>query len=337
MNFQISSTLDKNKVFLIKRSNLEGRCDPHFYKSIFIKNKKKLEQVGCTKLLHQSLSIFSGITPKSGGDAYCNPSRGIPFIRSGNFLEHGNINFSELLYIKPEIHNDVMRNSKIKQNDLLIAIVGATIGKVGIYKDKRDANINQAIAAVRLKPSLKPEFVRAFLHTSIGQKAIDRIKRPVARANINLEEVGSLDIPDFPISKQNKIIQEMNCAYVAKKQKEAQAQQLLDSIDDYLLGELGIELPHQEENTIQSRIFTRRLSEVSGGRLDPNYHFNIELITGHNTSYDFVKLKDIIKKSPQYGANEPAVDGIKGSGIRYIRITDITEIGELNNNGVENS
>jgi len=271
-SFFLGLNVDKNKIFMINLQELEGRLDPHFYEPKFIENENKLQKIGCTKLAHQSLSIFSGITPKSGGDAYCEMNVGIPFIRSGDFLENGNINFSELLYIKPDIHNGVMKGSQLKKNDLLIAIVGATIGKVGIYQDSRDANINQAIAAVRLKQNLKPEFVRAFLLTPIGQKVIDRIKRPVARANLNLEEVGSFLIPDFSISKQNKIILAMDDAYAAKKQKELEAQQLLDSIDDYLLGELGIELPEPEENTIQNRIFIRNLSEVSGDRFDPSFY-----------------------------------------------------------------
>jgi restriction endonuclease S subunit len=295
-SFFLGLNVDKNKIFMINLQELEGRLDPHFYEPKFIENENKLQKIGCTKLAHQSLSIFSGITPKSGGDAYCEMNVGIPFIRSGDFLENGNINFSELLYIKPDIHNGVMKGSQLKKNDLLIAIVGATIGKVGIYQDSRDANINQAIAAVRLKQNLKPEFVRAFLLTPIGQKVIDRIKRPVARANLNLEEVGSFLIPDFSISKQNKIILAMDDAYAAKKQKELEAQQLLDSIDDYLLGELGIELPEPEENTIKNRIFMRNLREVSGDRFDPDYfqrYFkNLENVI-LSSSFNVEKMREV--------------------------------------------
>lgn len=271
MIFQLAPDSDKNKVFVVSASELGGRIDPYYYRPIFIENEKKLQKINCTKLSHQSLSIFSGITPKSGGDAYCAQSVGIPFIRSGDFVEDGQINFPELIHIKPEIHAGLMNGSQIKQDDLLIAIVGATIGKVGIYKDKKDANINQAIAAVRLKANMRPEFVRAFLLTSVGQRIIDRIKRPVARANLNLEEVASFSIPFFSISKQNEIVRAMDAAYAAKKQKESAAWQLLDSIDDYLLCELGIKLPEQEENTIQRRMFTENFRQLVGGRFDAEF------------------------------------------------------------------
>jgi len=78
-------------------------------------------------------------------------------------------------------------------------------------------------------------------------------------------------------------------AYAAKKQKEAEAQALLDSIDDYILGELGIELPEKQENSLQNRIFMRQLSEVSGNRFDPFFHtLNKQDKTG---KYDFITLQ----------------------------------------------
>lgn len=88
-----------------------------------------------------------------------------------------------------------MKSSKVYNNDIMIAIVGATIGQVGIYHSDKEANINQAIALVRLKDGYDPEYVKELLKSSIGQLNLDRLKRPVARANINLEEIASILIP----------------------------------------------------------------------------------------------------------------------------------------------
>ena len=63
-------------------------------------------------------------------------------------------------------------------------------------------------------------------------------------------------------------------AYQVKQDKEQQAQDLLDSIDIYLLGELGIDLPEQIDNSLTARIFTKKLSEIAGGRFDAEYHQN---------------------------------------------------------------
>lgn len=41
-------------------------------------------------------------------------------------------------------------------------------------------------------------------------------------------------------------------------------------------------------------------------------------------------LEDLLKSSPQYGANESAIEGNEKEDVRYIRITDINESGKLN-------
>ena len=90
-----------------------------------------------------------------------------------------------------------MKGSQLKKYDLLIAIVGATIGKIGVYIYDKAANINQAIFGIRLKEHISPFYIQAFYQTNIGQKIIERAKRPVARANLNLEEIDEVVTPTF--------------------------------------------------------------------------------------------------------------------------------------------
>lgn len=267
--YQISQHIDKNKIFIVNRSEIEGRLDAHYNKPMYsgIWHRLSSLPVTLTTLKDNSKNIFSGITPKSGGDAYV-LTDGIPFVRSGDFSDNNIINFSSLLLLKEEVHNGIMKNSQLKKGDLLIAIVGATIGKIGVYQCDLEANINQAVCAVRLKETLDPYYVQAFFQTSIGQKIIERIKRPVARANINLEEVGNLPIPLLDIINQKKIVEYVNEANRKKQEKDKEAQQLLDSIDNYLLEELGITKPNVD-NGLKNRIFYSSYNEIMGNRIDP--------------------------------------------------------------------
>lgn len=144
----------KSRMFLVNRSELETRFDPYYSQGYFKEAFSALYRGNYPIYSIKSLSklITSGITPKSGGEAYTDDKEtGIPFIRSGNIDINGDFDFEDLLYIKPEIHETVMKSSQVYKNDLMIAIVGATIGQVGIFLDEREANINQAIALVRLK------------------------------------------------------------------------------------------------------------------------------------------------------------------------------------------
>lgn len=260
------------KSYIVRKYDLNGRWDPYYnhpkFKEIY--NTLTKCPFPLSTLKKESSIIFSGTTPLSGGDAYTSQD-GIPFIRSGDFSENNMIDFSDVLYLKEEIHNGKMKSSQLKKGDMLIAIVGATIGKVGIYSYDREANINQAICAVRLK-ELDPYYAQAFFQTNIGQMLIEHIKRPVARANINLEEIGSLLIPKADLEMQQKVVSVIQIATQKKQQKEQQAEALLQSIDDYLLGELGIQLPETKSQTIQDRMFVVNFSELSGDRLDVEYN-----------------------------------------------------------------
>ena len=197
-----------SRFFIVNRSTLDKRWDP-YYSQLYFRDAFKAVESGKYPVVNlNSISELttSGITPKSGGEAYTEDrNNGVPFIRSGNISIDGELNYDDLLYLKPKIHETVMSSSKLKMNDLLIAIVGATIGQVGIYLSNGEANINQAIALIRLKEGYNIQFVKELIKSSIGQLSLNRLKRPVARANINLEEIGTIKIVLPPLDKQNEI------------------------------------------------------------------------------------------------------------------------------------
>lgn len=198
----------QSRMFMVSRSEIETRLDPYYSQNYFIEAFDLLYKgkYPIFSLNDISSLITSGITPKSGGDAYTEDKEdGIPFIRSGNIDINGELHFDDFLYLKPEVHKTIMKSSQVKKNDLMIAIVGATIGQVGVYLNEREANINQAIALVRLKSGHDIQYVKELIKSSIGQLSLNRLKRPVARANINLEEISTIKLPLPPITKQQEI------------------------------------------------------------------------------------------------------------------------------------
>ncbi len=70
---------------------------------------------------------------------------------------------------------------------------------------------------------------------------------------------------------QQKIVRFYDIAFSQKKQKELQAKALLNSINGYLINELGIILPEVESH-LKGRIFSVSASSVVSRRLDPDYY-----------------------------------------------------------------
>ncbi|MBQ3619803.1 MAG: N-6 DNA methylase [Bacteroidales bacterium] len=232
----------EDRMFFVDFKDVMGnRIDPYFHKPYFHKafgslnGKYKLYSVKSISKL-----ITSGITPLSKGDAYTTSEYGIAFIRSGDIDISGNIDFDNILYIKKEIHNTLMRSSQVIKNDIMIAIVGATIGRIGIYNSEREANINQAIALVRLKDGFVSNYIKEVLQSSIGLLNLEKLKRPVARANVNLDEVGSIIIPVPPIDKQREIAAKITAIRFVAKQMELEAEEILkqarEEVEKMILG-----------------------------------------------------------------------------------------------------
>ena len=221
-----------DRIFYVNYSDLSNRLDPYYSLKYFQKSFEAVHSGKYPVVSLKSLStlITSGITPKSGGDAYVDDRlNGIPFIRSGNINIDGELDFNDLLYIRPDVHKMIMKSSQVRKNDLMIAIVGATIGQVGIYVFDNEANINQAIALVRLKDGINVEYVKELIKSSIGQLSLNRLKRPVARANINLEEIATIQVVLPPFEVQQKIATQIQIIRQQAKALQAEGKAILDN------------------------------------------------------------------------------------------------------------
>jgi type I restriction enzyme S subunit len=79
----------------------------------------------------------------------------------------------------------------------------------------------------------------------------------------------SIQIPLPPKEIQQQIVDLYTRAVEEKQAKEQESREFLAGIDDYLLKELGIELP---ENVGNERYFEVSIEELIGGRLDVEYY-----------------------------------------------------------------
>lgn len=234
--------VNERKFFAVQLGSLDKRIDPYSNQSQF---KKLFEHIHASKyrvatFKELSTQIFSGVTPLAKGDAYVTPPNGVRFIRSGEITADGEVTSTSDVHISAAIHNGMMKRSQVESGDLLIAIVGATIGAVGVFNRDEPANINQAIAAVRLKgDDISSEFACLYLRSSIGQALLDYFKRPVARANINLEEISDIPLIIPPREVQEKIVANSHLrreeARRLRAKAEASLQAAMRSFEEQLL------------------------------------------------------------------------------------------------------
>ena len=323
MSYQVPQHIDKNKIFIIKRSEIEGRLDPKMALYNQESHSTQYHKIQLKKLLLKAPQYGageSGVTRKS----YQEPR----YIRITDIDSNGIVNSKELGATANNIEDKYILND----GDILFARSGATVGKTDLHKTKPYMCFyaGYLIRFVVNTSLILPEYLFAYTQLPIYKKWIAAIQRPSAQPNINAEEYQSLEIPLPNLDIQHYICNIIKNGYLTKQKKEAEAQKLLDSIDGYILNELGITMPKSDLN-LKERIFFCNFKQATGGRLDPKFNNQWQKLKSLQCNYPKVTLADVVFNSGQYGANETAIDYKEGD-TRYIRITDIDDLGCLKEN-----
>ena len=323
MSYQVPQHIDKNKIFIVKRSEIEGRLDPKMALYNQESHSTQYHKIQLKKLLLKAPQYGAGergVTRKS----YQEPR----YIRITDIDSNGIVNSKELGATANNIEDKYILND----GDILFARSGATVGKTYLHKTKPYMCFyaGYLIRFVVNTSLILPEYLFAYTQLPIYKKWIAAIQRPSAQPNINAEEYQSLEIPLPNLDIQHYICNIIKNGYLTKQKKEAEAQKLLDSIDGYILNELGITMPKSDLN-LKERIFFCNFKQATGGRLDPKFNNQWQKLKSLQCNYPKVTLADVVFNSGQYGANETAIDYKEGD-TRYIRITDIDDLGCLKEN-----
>jgi len=141
---------------------------------------------------------------------------------------------------------------------------------------------------------------------------------------LQTEEVEILLIPIPPFEIQKKIVDLIKEAYAHKKSKQAEAKQLLDSIDDYVLDELGIKLPELKDKMV----YVVNSEEVQNKRVDTFYYqpkFEEVEKAIKKGKYNIKPLNKVVDFIPGYAFKSS--DYVNSGIIPLLRIQNITDWG----------
>ncbi len=324
--------IDPEKCFIIHKKDIEKRLDPFYYIPSIIELESKVKKLNPKPLRYYVKHISSGATPKTAEAEkyYSDAENGVPFLRVQNLSPSGLLELEECKYINWETHESYLKRSQVSGGDLLVKITG--VGRMAVASVAPEGfvgNTNQHMVVIKTESKEASEILAAYLNTDIGEALASRRATGGTRPALDYPALLSI-----PIVYDKKILEIHREAIKIKEAKEAKANELLEGIDLYLLDELGIKLP-QIDNDLGKRIFTISFNEITHRRLDPDYNVKIKLLDNLHWKYQPIEVGKLITKSPQYGANEIAIEPTTKDFTRYIRITDIQEDGTLKSTGIK--
>lgn len=252
MSFQLSPEVDGNKVFLVRSSEIEGRLDPVFYHPKYIATEKAIKKSKWGYATVRSIAARIADGP-FGSDLKVDEyqANGNPLLRVSN-IRTGEVE-GELVYIS-DAKQEQLNRSKVYPNDVLLTKAGAILGYSAVFPEAlKEGNITSHLVTITCKPKIDPYFLSHFFRSHLGQSQIYRWGNKSTRPELNTGEVKNILVPTPPLPIQKAIVEQLTVAYVEKRKKETEAERLLNSIDDYLLRELGIELP-EKRTSLDERI-----------------------------------------------------------------------------------
>ena len=128
--------------------------------------------------------------------------QGIPLVRISNII-HNTIDITDCAYIEGVTDNKF----KISKGDLLIAMSGATTGKMGVYPFDETAYLNQRVGNIKILNTslLLPNYRNTYMQSKVDE--ILKIAYGGAQPNISASVIGDFDFPLPPYKEQIRIVE----------------------------------------------------------------------------------------------------------------------------------
>lgn len=253
IDFKISDSLDKTKVFLMPLSKIEGRLDPSTYHIDRLTAIKKLKESG-VELKHLKFIVDpSKVTIKE--------------IESSETIYVGleNIESNTGEYIYTSEKESISSALVFKKGDILFPKLRPYLNKV--FYATFDGICSTEFHVFK-SSEIDNEYLSHFLRTDLVVKQTSKLMSGNTLPRVQTEDIYNLLIPIISSKKQNQVVELIDSANNERKEKQKEVKALLDSIDSYLLKELGIKLP-EKDNSLEARMFTTTFQKLSGKRFDP--------------------------------------------------------------------
>lgn len=229
----------KSKNNWVDSASISGRIDGQYYINPITEINKYMKNID------MKLVVLRDIAEVRKGFSYSNESsNGVPYIRISD-LDDLLIDYSKVVRIDNKTYQQ-KRNSQLKYFDLIMAITGATIGKVSVFYNKEieKATLSADTAYVRFNNIEDSIAYLLYFKTVIGQLAITQGITGATNKHLAIEDIKNIVLPQFEdsIKKEvkNKIVQSMDNIYTSKQLIQEAKQDVEDLIEgDFEMSELN--------------------------------------------------------------------------------------------------
>ena len=254
----------------------------------------------------------SGGTPSRKNDDYYNGT--IPWVKTGE------LNDDYIWETEEHISEQAIADSSAKLfpiNTIIIAMYGATIGKVGILG--LEATTNQACACGVSSTALLYKYL--FYYARSQKEAFIGMGKGGAQPNISQEIIKEHPIPLPPLTEQQRIVDRIESLFAKLDEAKEKAQAVVDGFED-------------RKAAILHKAFTGELTEKWRDRNGLNLK-SWRKLTIKDVCHD-IKVGIVIKPSQYYTEKHLGIPAFRSANVREFHVDDfdwvyLNEIGMQEN------
>jgi restriction endonuclease S subunit len=230
---------EKKTFFITSSSKISGgRFDPFYHQDYFAQLNYSLESGEYKTAFLRDIAHFqSGYAFDS--KQYVDDSNCL-LVTIKN-IKSNTIDLSTVTFLPDEFF-EKYSNFQIQRGDLLIAMTGATIGKVGIYESDKKSLMNQRNGIIRPSIFSNELYLMNLLNLKCFQNLIVRNSNGGAQPNISETDIMKIKIPLPPLEKQTEIADHISALRSQAKQLQQEAQTELEQakikVERLILGDI---------------------------------------------------------------------------------------------------
>ena len=220
---------------LIDVANEELKFDISLkYRFIFnkyVKNPSKNEWIELGKVVE-----VKGGKRLPKGQNITEEDTGFKYVRVDDLSWSGIFDLENIKYISEENHKKI-KNYISKENDILLTIVGATVGKCGLVPLELDGeNITENFARLIIldKEKYLPEYINYCLQSKTSVYQIDEYKGRSSQGKLALFRIKKIKIPNIKPELQQKIVDEIKAELDKQEEIKNKIESERNKIDEII-------------------------------------------------------------------------------------------------------
>jgi type I restriction enzyme S subunit len=176
---------------------------------------------------------------------------GCPILRISN-IQDEKVDTEKLVFFDPRDYRENLDRYRIVKGDLLIAMSGATTGKIGFNNEDTVFYLNQRVGKFEPSQGLIKQFLFYFLSTKVEENL--RISAGAAQPNLSTEQIKDFAIPVPPLAEQQRIVGVLDEAFAGLATAQAHAAQNLQNARALFESHLQSVFTHRGKGWVETTV-----------------------------------------------------------------------------------